>query len=330
MDNKTAHFQMLMAGLKDFQDPENSILILLKNGSYKISKTLLILSGGVMVQNILKDMDSEVSVIMMPDVDYWTCRSFIDLICHGYSNCQSRKMKQKLQDLAFNLFDLETAHFSVILNDDDSEVDSDDEDIVIENFEHLANEQQDMCIFCGKLFYSKYTRARHEKTCDKNMNKADGYKCTVCQKILKTERGLRSHEKQHIYLSVGPYKCDLCPKTFKHSKDLRRHSKAHDKKQKTKFSCDNCEFKTTRHDNLLRHQKTIHNIVNLDIKTLHKELSDEITYQCPQCSRKFRKSDAIRHLKLERCNDHICVHCEKTFTQKSNLNQHLRTVHSNI
>ena len=338
MDKKFSQCQLLLSQLRKHEDPENNLTVVLRNGRIRVPKLLFVLSGSTFMLPILQELDNDASLIIISEMSYETFASFIDLVIEGIANLQNRRSKVNLQQLSFLLFGMSWLEFNSEIYDEheyeNADV-SDDEDVenegrdgdTIDSFVSFKG-NQNMCIYCGRLYFDKSTRVRHQKTCNKNPKRFKGYKCDLCGKILKTQIGLLTHQDSTHYQKNQSYNCEQCNKIFKHESSLKRHKKIHDKSNK-KYKCDFCDYKNIRRDHIYRHQEKKHKIYNLDIESLKQQLQPHINYKCPQCSQKFTKTEAIKHLRLTNCNDVTCLYCDKVFAQKSHLKQHLKSVHGN-
>ena len=335
MDKRIAHTHLLLSELRNYNDSENQLTVVLRNGIFKVSKLLFLLSESKFILSILEDIGSDASVIIIPEISHLTFSRFIDLVCRGVIDLENLRDKVKLQQLIFLMFGMPLLEFnSEIFNDEvykhaddsDDDDDNDNDGLVVRSFESFKG-NPNMCMHCGKLLYDKSTRTRHEKTCVKNRVKSKGHKCDICGKILKTKIGLHTHQDVTHFQKHLTYTCEKCNKKFKHESSLKRHLKIHEKN--TRYKCDFCNYKSIRKDNIYRHEEKKHKVYNLDVETLKQQLQPNINYKCPQCSRKFTKMEAIKHLKLTNCNDLTCLYCDKIFTQKSHLRKHLRTIHKN-
>ena len=77
-------------------------------------------------------------------------------------------------------------------------------------------------------------------------------------------------------------------------------------------------------------QKYTRNIASEDssIKNVH----ENVRYNCDKCEKSFsRKFDLSDHVRVVHENiRHNCDKCEKSFTRKTNLNEHIQAVHENV
>lgn len=173
---------------------------------------------------------------------------------------------------------------------------------------------------------------QHQIIChqiEKNKHKTHPiyYKCDYdkCNKLFVTKWRLNKHKKEHD----RPYKCNYlkCNKTFTSNKHLRIHYRSHNKIRGE--SCKWCKKSFIDSSTLRNHIKSIHSDI----------ISFRNLYVCKICNKSFVKKSILRihhqtHLKRGDRKLFYCNLCETrnkdkiSFTSQTNLNRHLKTIHS--
>ena len=121
-------------------------------------------------------------------------------------------------------------------------------------------------------------------------------------------------------------KCKICHKYIRHW-NMDKHMKKHNLEPK-KFHCNKCTYKSNRSDNLLRHKESKHKMVNLDLDAIRKFPFEDQTYACGECEMELSSEEEMEdHMALKSCQKLICEICDKQFTMKANLKQHIKKFH---
>ena len=216
-----------------------------------------------------------------------------------------------------------------------------------------------ICTICTKYFSRKEARDNHMK----NIHyEPFSYTCNICGKKLSSKNGLETHMKSHEAPSTW-YKCKDCEKKYKNKTDLLKHCKAksHAYKEKPKrmywfesapchicnkkilnddwlkhledhknekIECSHCSFKTDRMDSLYKHERQVHKLFNRKIDAISKAMESNKKFECFDCKNTFDKEkDAIDHITLSGCKEFKCDVCDKKFSVRHNLLQHIREIH---
>ena len=67
-----------------------------------------------------------------------------------------------------------------------------------------------------------------------------GFRCEICNKVLRDSWSLKVHFRTHT--GDKPYKCDLCPKSFRQKSHLLKHSSVHLGGKKVEpYKCSSCD-----------------------------------------------------------------------------------------
>ena len=208
--------------------------------------------------------------------------------------------------------------------------------------EIVHTERNAKCEICSKNFCDRYTLKRHVETVH---NKKKKLECEICH--LKIER--RDTYRRHMYQShnIGEQKiwqCELCEKTFNIKSNLNRHTKT---THINKFECEICHLSLANIHTYRRHLYQTHNVGKHKFwlcdhcektytveKSLdyHTKFAHEKKLGCDIChlnfaSRYLYKSHMSQIHNLGEQTIWQCDRCEKTFTDKSNLNRHGKSAH---
>jgi len=172
-------------------------------------------------------------------------------------------------------------------------------------------EKSFICHLCGEGFVTErslqnHANYHHNKV--RNANKL--HPCSYCSKQFRTISYLEAHENEHK--GNRPYQCDACGKSFASNGMLRSHKFAHAPKI---FKCDCCDQAFPRKNTLMVHLRAVH---------MHEK-----PYECDICGQKFpRSSSMTRHRRIHTgLPRYQCHYCEKTTTQRGDLNRHMAKSH---
>uniref|UniRef100_A0A182JB13 C2H2-type domain-containing protein n=1 Tax=Anopheles atroparvus TaxID=41427 RepID=A0A182JB13_ANOAO len=125
------------------------------------------------------------------------------------------------------------------------------------------------------------------------------------------------------------FTCKLCDRTFQRKHNLEKHNcRFYEHLQQDADTteelqqCAHCDFRTHFRQEFLLHQQTHQH-------TSNTTLSPENIY-CTLCDRRFSSTSGLKyHLKRHTgIKAFVCLYCGKKFTANTNLNAHIRNVHS--
>lgn len=205
------------------------------------------------------------------------------------------------------------------------------------------------CDICPSLkLLSDYSNWKNHMKIDHN---DDNPIFICCDSKLRTERALLTHvNKFHDNTRKRRFKCSICLKEFEHKSQIRTHMRVHQRHVEDGYQCKKCP------ETFLRgtHWRT-HQLVHVKNATL-----DDILFPCKQCPKelatykdlkahvrhkhkkkflcdlcaqvfyiKFQLKVHIRKFHMpEPLNKEKCTHCGNTFLNKSNLNSHIKLMHT--
>uniref|UniRef100_A0A1E1WL68 Protein krueppel n=1 Tax=Pectinophora gossypiella TaxID=13191 RepID=A0A1E1WL68_PECGO len=161
------------------------------------------------------------------------------------------------------------------------------------------------CATCGKQFRHAYSLKTHLR-----VHETGSFKCSICQKALKTQKSLQGHMNRHY--NIRNYNCEDCGATFITCPELLNHRKKHSVEKTAE--CHLCGYKTNAKKNLVIHLK--------------RHAGDK-AYKCEVCNKTaYTQSDLRRHQRVHsREKPYPCPACSQHFSHSSTLNQHARNVH---
>ena len=216
------------------------------------------------------------------------------------------------------------------------------------------------CYICEAVFMVKFSVKNHvlknhpTENYDHKKVECQNFKCSGCQESFEVYHQLEIHfadmhkeqllDPEKIYIGENEFtaanlfarktakstkvekvkervQCDICKKTLKDKKLLNRHIKwSHTKKllyNCTKPSVKNpklmCKANFPRKDSLEKHILVVHEKKKL--------------FPCKECEASFE--DAFSLQRHQSCHGvrHCCPICDKPFSQKGNLDAHIRKEH---
>ncbi|XP_050400217.1 zinc finger protein 12 isoform X8 [Patella vulgata] len=138
------------------------------------------------------------------------------------------------------------------------------------------------------------------------------FMCPFCEKILKNHKSLSIHR---LRCSQNPEKkniaCRICCKVVKEDR-LESHMECHEPRE-GKYQCDICSKVFLRERYVQRHKKQVHDTDGTSKQSI-----------CPICGLIFKSTASCNlHVKRHDKKEFKCDICEKTYKDKSTLQEHL-------
>lgn len=229
---------------------------------------------------------------------------------------------------------------NAIINDDDDDVVNRKQSVVGDPIPCL----------CGRNFKTERGYMQHVQTCEGSIVD-DQFKCTSCQKILKTAVGLALHKKKDT--TTTTYQCTVCKKVCKTKQGLDSHNKAC--KGPRSLNCDQCnrQFKTpggaSNHRRVCKPpsstaddypckmcSKVFKTKRGHDTHTKYCQMTDDQKHPCPHCTVKLFCTPSAARIHAIRCKLNPqrivsqkteCEICNKTYTVRG-MPTHVRRAHT--
>ncbi len=172
----------------------------------------------------------------------------------------------------------------------------------------------------------------------------DLFQCNVCDFKTRLKSSLCTHlRKAH---KVKPFECQQCGMSFGQKCHLLRHQKCHN--SSLPLTCDKCPYRCKWKHDLKRHEMRKHKVKRRPFQCVqcgtafsekhhlvaHQQCHGDSPFRCDRCPfRANRKHYLARH----RTRKHdlggprlMCHACDYTNTNKSNLENHVKTKHDGV
>ena len=209
---------------------------------------------------------------------------------------------------------------------------------------HISRENWHKCELCEKCFVNEERLSRHTLTIH---NEVSQFQCEKCSVGFKSRENLNSHNIYYHSEDFCEHVCNLCPKRFRNVVSLEQHLGRKHKVKNEK--CEQCDFECALKGSLEAHVKNKHIgfKCNYCIKTypdkrqrqVHMEADHEGTAtikKCPKCNYTTPKHHQLLvHKSRVHGNQieekrYLCEFCQKPFSRKDNMKNHIKAVHNAI
>lgn len=189
-------------------------------------------------------------------------------------------------------------------------------------YKHMERHNEDIgnyvCDVCKQRTNSEKKLANHKKY------HTVRYKCTECDLTRVSYAAVKYHYNVFHSLGYYQYNCTHCSKIFKSEITLRKHIwYAH--KTRERVICDHCHQSYVNKEVLKAHMMRRH-IQQVSVAGRCER------FVCQDCGEAFRtpsqlKTHGIKHWQ---CKNYYCVECDKSFKSPYSLKTHLRTSSSHV
>lgn len=200
------------------------------------------------------------------------------------------------------------------------------------------------CEHCGKIF-SQHSRLVYHMNSHTNERE---FECDICQKKFNTAQYVNTHKRKvhGDQEKLLKYTCELCGMRFKYKNHLQYHQKRHPTDENPlPYSCKYCEEHFMTRAEQLAHSNTVHagegdfvcHLCGKKMKTIlslenHVKLHSGLKeFKCDMCDSAFATNHSLKcHKKIhdrgpDNSLQYVCHVCQKPMSNKSSLNQHLKT-----
>ncbi|XP_053407624.1 serendipity locus protein delta-like isoform X12 [Mercenaria mercenaria] len=237
------------------------------------------------------------------------------------------KIEQESEDVGNDKGEVDNS--DVVGNDDfdDGDDDNDEETNVDYSFEGASTSEGDTSVkmesqSLGNNSTNVNTAAKggsSGKGVDEmEKKKKKRFECGVCRKSYNTAARCRFHTKNEHDQSVQNTVCKVCDKRFSTAYSLNMHQLTIHMGER-RYSCTLCDRQFSS---------------NMDLDGHFRQHHDGQKYRCDICGFEFGyKKNFYRHVAI--CGiaareQHPCTICEKMFSSKGSLQNHMRAKHSSV
>ena len=350
--------------LENFEDKFNEVTVSLDDGKVGVHPMYFIM-GNQFTKDLLLQTQ-EISRIIIPDFKVQTFKTLLHLIVNGEVHLDNNDETESILCLAELLYGMTLETFACnhlrIYN-----VERKGGKRIVHSIRNSKEHACQFCTrkfysktsaFRHRKICNKNPRKHDNKfkchQCNHSVKTKEGldahviakhglkqlFKCLTpdCKKEYKNLTSLKRHcrlENHKNPLEEGPLnehenkwkeQCKVCHQ-FVWTWGMEYHMEKHENESK-KYACHLCDYKSNRKDNLDRHKVSRHQIVNIDLEAIRNfPIEDEI-YRCGECEMELSDEEEIEyHMSLKSCKRLTCEYCNKTFTMKANLKQHVKKFH---
>ncbi|XP_063223887.1 zinc finger protein 771-like [Bacillus rossius redtenbacheri] len=185
-----------------------------------------------------------------------------------------------------------------------------------EAFVRMLHDQRNTCPVCERKFRPP-SRLRRHMAIHSDERK---HKCSECGAGFKTLSTMRTHELTHR--AVKPFKCSLCSSTQCTRSALQKHFNKKHSNTDRRVTCDICDMRFQSRSSLKNH------VLRHSGKTV----------LCTACGRMFYSEKDLR-THVARAHEltsreapelYECLHCDRVYTCKPTLANHMLSVHLRV
>ena len=184
---------------------------------------------------------------------------------------------------------------------------------LIEHVDSVHYKEDHQCNFCTKSFSRKDNLERHVVRFHENQDCGEALSCDICDKKFTRRDTLLRHQKIHNASNDSILGCKVCGKQFNRETNLSRHMKVHlSDESRNRYTCGFCETKFSLNAHLERHLLCVHNE------------NGEFKNKCTACEENFCTGKQLKCHVMTKHFSLSCVKCDRIFSNRSNLNAHIR------
>ena len=197
----------------------------------------------------------------------------------------------------------------------------------------LCHGEEFECNFCDMKFKHQATRNSHIEL----IHNTDTHICEICSNIFKTKSAIKAHMKRHSDQPMYKYPCNQCTRGSQSEESLKKHIEAHHQGHQFMCSfCPSTFFNDevrSMHETRLHSEKTIScehcdkkfaktYLLNAHVREVHIKKKDK---QCPFCQEEFYDLTTFQcHVNRHTNNrPFACETCGKAFLTSRDLKKHL-------
>ena len=339
-NSSSQQLNLFQSTLSHWKDHDRDVVFLTEDGGklYSSRKFLSVFSN--MLRNILKDVNSGVTEIIIVQVplSFDCMEALLSLLACGVSKYVDKDelfaaaAVIDVDNITGEKFLYEIVSASNVENDN-----TDSDLFPVRNIDHKKDFKIKMEI-----------EEKESKSIDnKCIDDGEKYQCGECKKLYTHKDSLSRHIKTHIVSDGKPFECNICSTKFSRKYVLNNHMKMHPEmsfdineeniptlKEDTNFEqlergvqCSFCDKEYSTSDGLKRH------------KQIHTS-SDGKPFQCKMCDNRYTRQDTLSlHVKKVHGHDTVradekerypCEQCDKTFSRKDVLSKHVRNMHARL
>ena len=191
------------------------------------------------------------------------------------------------------------------------------------------DEKARVCPYCLKTFKNTSNKQDHVKMIHENSTEKK-LSCKFCEKLFMSSTAHKYHVDVSHSEKHSKIQCEYCEGTFQHELSMKRHFNSMHKANPKKYQCITCNKSFKRNDYLTVHRRLVHRRVSIAVDMVEELKLPDGNYKCKKCGLvEADKDDIIAHL-VEKCKSAkqcVCPVCNKNFSSKFNLSQHIQNTH---